>query len=298
MKFSRTLSPSFITALNNLYEDEKSWWRKIADDGDVFPLIRRNQLRVQANGGLLMEIMQDRQQRLTCRCVEEYLILRSESRYIMLGESARTPIPAVDSTKEFVNHYDNIKRRIFTFQGQERQAVQYLANSIPNIIDIEVGFEGEKEENAGKKSVPRIDFVAIRNETLVFFEVKLFENKEIRSLNTPKIVEQLKKYEQLLAEKHEEIIEGYREQLKIYRQLKGQFFKKKSEALRDIANFTLYPRVRLVITGFDGSQKQMLDSYVEGIERGLRWGKDDKDLIKVGDHKNLARSNRLFLGLK
>jgi len=49
MKFSRTLLPSFITALNNLYNDDKSWWRKIADDHDAFILVRNKGLRVQTN---------------------------------------------------------------------------------------------------------------------------------------------------------------------------------------------------------------------------------------------------------
>jgi hypothetical protein len=132
MKFYRTLSPSFIAALNNIYASEKSWWRTIVDDKDIFILIRNNEVRVQASGGLLLQINQ-----------------------------STTPIKRVEGLKGFVNHYAKIKRRINIFTGKERQAVQYLANNIHQIVDIEIGFEGELKENAGKKSVPRIDMAAI-----------------------------------------------------------------------------------------------------------------------------------------
>lgn len=298
MKLTRSLSPKFIDALNVLYNDEKSWWRKIADDKDVFILIRNNELRVQANGGLLLQVNQDLQSNIICKIHEDFLSLRSEKNpYVVLEETTSCPIQRVEGLKGFVKHYSKIKRRINIFTGKERQAVQYLANNVPEIIDIEIGFEGELKPNASKKSVPRIDMAAITEKgTLVFFEAKLFGNSEIRSKKTPRVVDQLQRYQQLLLKKGNEIITAYQDQLNIYAQLKGQFFKNR---LRKISNLSIHPHARLIVTDFDASQRDlMLPTVQKAIEKGTGWAKENKDFIATGDYKNLAKSNRLFLGLK
>lgn len=298
MKFTRTLRPSFITSLNKLYDSEKSWWRTIVDDKDIFILIRNNEVRVQASGGLLLQINQDSQNNLICRMHEEYLSLRSEKNpYVTLEEMSTAPIKRVEGLKGFVKHYAKIKRRINIFTGKERQAVQYLANNIHQIVDIEIGFEGEFKENASKKSVPRIDMAAITdNGTLVFFEAKLFDNSEIRSKKTPRVVWQLQKYKKLLSQNGEDIIAGYKEQLNVYNQLRGSFFEQRARNLNEISH---YPHARLIITGFDASQRDiMLPAVRKGIEKGLGWNEGSKDFIATGNFKKLTKSNRLFLGLQ
>lgn len=298
MQFTRTLSPKFIGSLNDLYTDEKSWWRKIADDKDIFILIRNNELRVQANGGLLLQINQDLQSNIVCKIHEDFLSLRSEKNpYVVLEETTSGPIQRVEGLNGFVKHYSKIKRRINIFTGKERQAVQYLANNVPRIVDIEIGFEGELKQNASKKSVPRIDMAAITDKgTLVFFEAKLFSNSEIRSKKTPKVVSQLQKYQKLLSQKANEIITAYQEQLNIYTQLNGKFFENRSPK---ISNLSIHPHARLIITDFDASQRDlMLPTVQKSIEKGTGWAEGNKDFIATGDYKNLAKSNRLFLGLK
>ena len=298
MKFTRTLKSKFIDTLNDLYTDENSWWKKIADDKDIFILIRNNELRVQANGGLLLQINQDSQNNITCKIHEDFLSLRSVKQpYVTLEETSSGPIQRVEGLNGFVKHYSKIKRRINIFTGKERQAVQYLANNVSRIVDIEIDFEGELKQNASKKSVPRIDMVAITNKgTLVFFEAKLFNNSEIRSKKTPRVVSQLQKYQKIISQKGNEIISAYQEQLNIYTQLKGKFFENRS---REISNIAIHPNARLIITDFDASQRDsMLPIVQKGIERGIGWAEGSKDFIATGDFKNLAKSNRLFLGLK
>lgn len=298
MKFYRTLSPSFITSLNKLYDSEKSWWRTIVDDKDIFILIRNKEVRVQASGGLLLQINQDGQNNLICRMHEDYLSLRSEKNpYVALEEMSTAPIKRVEGLKGFVKHYAKIKRRINIFTGKERKAVQYLANNIPQIVDIEIGFEGELKENASKKSVPRIDMAAITdNGTLLFFEVKLFDNSEIRSKKTPKVVGQLQKYKKLLSQNSDDIITGYKEQLNIYNQLRGSFFEQRARNLNEIS---LYPHARLIITGFDAPQKEiMLPTIRKGIEKGVGWKEKSEELIATGDFKSLTKHDHLFQGLQ
>ncbi|MDH3782009.1 MAG: hypothetical protein OES33_04780, partial [Desulfobulbaceae bacterium] len=77
--------------------------------------------------------------------------------------------------------------------------------------------------------------------------VKLFENSEIRAkeTETPKVAGQLQKYEKLLAQYGPNIVAGYNEQLHIYSQLEGKFFKSR---MRNFAEINLYPQARLIIT--------------------------------------------------
>jgi hypothetical protein len=42
----------------------------------------------------------------------------------------------------------------------------------------------------------------------------------------------------------------------------------------------------------------MLPAVQQSIEKGAGWVEGNKDFIAVGNYKNLAKSNRLFLGLK
>jgi len=227
-----------------------------------------------------------------------FLSLRSEKKpYVVLGETTSGPIQRVEGLNGFVKHYEKIKRRINIFTGKERQAVQYLANNVSQVVDIEIGFEGELKQNASKKSAPRIDMAAITdNCTLVFFEVKLFSNSEIRSKKIPQVVSQLEKYKKILSQKGNEITTAYQEQLTIYSQLKGKFFKNRS---RKIDNLSIQPQARLIITDFDASQRDlMLPTVQKSIEKGVGWTEGNKEFIAVGNYKNLTKSNRLFLGLK
>jgi len=300
MKFIRTLNPEFIDTLNELYENEKSWWRTIVDDQDVFILLRNNQLRAQVSGGLLLEISYNAKRKLICKMSDLFLTLHSGTvRYVEIDETTTAPTQQIEGLRGLVRHYAKVKARIKNFTGREKQVVQHLANSTPQVVDFEVGFEGKVKEGGKQKSVPRIDMAAITDGgTLVFFEVKLFENSEIRAkeTETPKVAGQLLKYEKLLAQYGRDIVAGYKEQFYIYSQLEGKFFKSR---VRDFAEIDLYPQARLIITGFDGPQRDiMLPIVQKGIVKGYTWQNEKDDLIATGNHQSLTKSRRLFLGLK
>lgn len=296
MKFTRTLSLSCIETLNSAYDSEH-WWRRMVDDKDAFILIRNNMLHVQANGGLLMQISPNGKKQCVCRMHEDFLTLRSETDpYVTLEQATSNPIKRVEGLKGFATHYEKIKRRIRIFTGKEKQAVQYLASNIQEFVDIEIGFEGDLKEDCKRKGAPRIDMAAITNEgVLMFYEVKLSSNSEIISQRTPKVVDQLKKYEQFLAANKDEIIKSYMSQLDLYRQLEGEFFKRRE---RKIKKLSLHPHVRLIITGFNEAYKNLVLPHVrKKIEVGMGWSEGSNELIAIGNHKGLVKSNRLFLGI-
>jgi len=297
MTLNRSLDPHFISTLNTLYTDSNSWWRKIVDDKEVFILIRKNEVRVQAHGGLLLEIKQNAQKKLICSTHEEYLSLRSEKDpYVTLDKTSTASPRRVEGLLDFVKYYSKVKLRVKTFTGDERRAVQQMANKNLQIVDLEIGFEGELKEGGQKKSVPRIDMAAITDSgTLIFFEVKLFDNSEIRSTTTPRVVSQLEKYEKLLKLYTKEILAGYQDQLVCYSKLKGSFFEKRVRKFREMK---LYPQARLIITGFDMSQRQLvLKGVRDNIENEIGWATGCEDIITIGNHTSIS-AQKLFQGIK
>ena len=296
MAFKRVLKQNLINKLNELHDDENSWWHKMVEDDSVFILIRNNRLHVLANGGLLLQVSMDYNNKLVCKTHEEFLSLRSENNpYVVLSEDKTLDINRVEGLKDLAKHYSKVKHRIKHFTGREKRVVQDFALDIKQIIDLEIGLEGEKKETALKKGAQRIDMAGISdNNMLVFFEVKLFNNSEIRSLKKPRIVSQLNKYDNLLREHCYEILNGYKDQFKMYAKLKGRFFKSR---IRKLERLDLYPKVRLIITDFDGSQKKfLLPRILEGIQNGMNWDDKNQDLITIGNHKNIKMES-FFTGV-
>jgi len=269
----------------------------MADDKDAFILLRNSRVHVLVNGGLLIQIRMDANGKMVCETHEEFLSLRSEKKpYVKLDEDSTEPIERVKGLNGLSKHYQKVKRRIKLFTGREKQVVQQFSLKIPDIIDLEVGLEGEMRKGASRKAAQRIDMAAVSDRgTLAFFEVKLFDNSEIRSKGRPKVVGQLKKYEKLLKKFHTEIIDGYAAQGRMYEKLKGRFFKSRFKAFE---NLNVYPTVRLIITGFDGGQKEfLLPTILNGIRDGMEWDKKSQDLIAIGNHSSLKRG-RLLKGIK
>ena len=54
-KFSRGIRDKFVKSLNDEYE-KNTWWRRIADDPQLFIGIRENYLNVYFNGGSVLEL--------------------------------------------------------------------------------------------------------------------------------------------------------------------------------------------------------------------------------------------------
>jgi hypothetical protein len=73
-------------------------------------------------------------------------------------------------------------------------------------------FVKEKISNPKKHSDYKrssIDYLALEDDTLVFYEAKHFTNSEIRSRTTPKVFEQIERYEEELKIHRGEVIDSY-----------------------------------------------------------------------------------------
>jgi len=294
--YRKKLEPQLIDCLNDLYEGKGSWWQTIVDDDQVFILVRDNHLRVLVHGGLLLMITIDSTGKIVCKTHEEYLSLRSEADpYVTISESQTAPPKRIEGLADFVRHYAQIKRRIKLFSGAERQQCQTMSRNIKEIVEKEVGLVLEKSKTNNQNKAQFVDLQAVSDDgKMVFVEVKLLSNSEIRSLKTPPVVNQLKKYEDIIKSHKRRIIDAYTEQCETYSQLKGAFFKKK---LPNFSNNGIFPTVRLIITDFDGVQlKYLLPQIRENIEKGMGWEQNTNNLITVGNHSNI-NVGHIFKGI-
>lgn len=294
--YRKKLSSELISCLNDLYKEKGSWWQTIVDDDQIFILVRQNELHVLVHGGLLLKINIDRNGKIVCKIHEEYLSLRSESNpYVTISENRTAPPKRVEGLADFVQHYSKIKQRVKNNVGKERQYCHTMSLNIKEIVDREVGLVLERSETADRNKAQFVDLQAVSDGgEMVFIEVKVLSNSAIRSLKIPAVVNQLRKYEDIIKSHKQRIIDAYTEQCEAYSQLKGAFFKKK---LPHPSKLDMHPTVRLLITEFDGAQ---LKSFIPGIrkkiEKEMGWETDSVNLITVGNPANV-NAGHIFRGL-
>jgi hypothetical protein len=294
--YRKKLDRRLIDYLNNLYEEKGSWWQNIVDDDEVFILVRDNHLRVQVHGGLLLMIGTDNNGKILCKTHEEYLNLRSEGDpYVTISETRTDPPKRVEGLGEFVQHYGKIKRRIKFFVDSERQYCHSMSIRIREIVEREVGLVQEEVHETIQRKAQFVDLQAVSDDgKMVFVEVKLFNNPEIRSWETPSVVTQLKKYQDIIKLHKQNIINSYVELYETYSQLKGNFF---SKVLPHPSKIQIYPTVRLIVSDFDGGQlKHLIPTIRGGIEKGMGWARGTKDLITVGKSSSI-NSGHIFKGI-
>ena len=107
-----------------------------------------------------------------------------------------------------------LKRAADLFSGMEKQGVHAIAKANENIVDVEIRLDATNLDT--KRDQPRIDIAAFEQRSdgveLVFWEAKLFANKELRASGSsePKVVGQIKEYKQVLQARQTEVLSSYR----------------------------------------------------------------------------------------
>jgi len=152
---------------------------------------------------------------------------------------------------DFKSNYHRIKENCSNYSGIEAAGVSalyhkhsYLSDNNIMVLDIEVSFESFNEEN----KQDRIDILLYKKDTktLQFVEAKHYSNKEIWSRTTPKVINQINRYESQILERRSEILSGYTGYVKI---INGIF----NISLPEPTN--IEDKVMLLIFGFDQDQK-------------------------------------------
>jgi len=154
-------------------------------------------------------------------------------------------------TTDFKNNYKRIKENCSKYSGVEALGVSdiyhqnsFLSDKDVVVLDIEISFKSESEEN----KQDRIDILLYNkiNRTLQFVEAKHFSNGEIWSNTKPKVIDQIKRYEDQIKNNKKEILIEYSS----YIQLINSIFNTKLPEPEDID-----PKVTLLIFDFDNNQK-------------------------------------------
>jgi hypothetical protein len=159
-----------------------------------------------------------------------------------------------------------LKRAADMFSGMEKQGVHALVQTNENVIDVEITLDASDLPDV-ERNHPRIDIAMFEQRPegveLVFWEAKLFANKELRAKgdSQPKVVGQIKDYKNALKAHQYDVISSYicvaKNLVKIAEMSGG--VRNVGPAIRAVADggeLKMGPpaNVGLVIFGFDADQ--------------------------------------------
>lgn len=201
----------FINELNS-----NKYWLQMVKDEDLFIAIRNEYLNVYYYGQSICKV----------EFVKNKIKWTSHKKYLGIDESGYI------DTGVYLQKIDELKQNARKHGGKEKEQVKQsiLENKRLCILDVEITFG--REGSFGKRS---IDFLAVEKDSsdkikLVFYEAKHFDNSEIRARETPKVFEQIDKYEKVLKDtKHQkEILTSY---TIIYENVKALNFNNKANLI-------------------------------------------------------------------
>ena len=123
-----------------------------------------------------------------------------------------------------LSEIEKVKQIVTTYFGKEKlQSYKEVLDKDKCVVDVEVSLVRNKVPNPQKRSdyeISSIDYLTLEGNKLTFYEAKHFSNPEIRSRTTPKVLNQISRYEQELSAHQCEIILSYSLVLQNLKELK------------------------------------------------------------------------------
>jgi len=234
-------------SINDKLVKNNLWLNKLKKDcrnQSVFFTIRNNQIDFYHKGG-----------RLFCfdnsgfKTHLKYASVITPKRKDYLTE---TELSTYKLASNFEANYSRIKENCKKYSGIEALGVSniyhknsYLSNNNVVVLDIEISFESLNKEN--KQDRIDILFFNKSTRTLQFVEAKHFSNNEIWSKNTPKVINQINRYESQIEKRKIEILSEYKEYVKNINKTFGKSL---------LEPIDIDEKVTLLIFGFDNDQKK------------------------------------------
>jgi len=236
----------------NSFLDGKIWNEMIKQDclnQNVFLAIRNNSLGLYHNGGLLFNF--------------DSKGLKTHIKYAAVINSKEDDDDKNYLTEEdlknytirgFKTNYERIKENCSNYSGDEAKGVSvlyhnksYLSKSDIIVLDVEVAFESFSKEK--KKKYDRVDILLynVKDRALKFVEAKLYNNSEIRSKPQPKVLKQIGRYENQIARRYKNIINGYTEYVHIINRVFDLSLPKPK---------LIEPKVNLLVFGYSLDQQK------------------------------------------
>ena len=275
MELRRYISQPFVDALNAVYGgDNGEWWRGLLADPDIFLAFRREAINAYYRGCSLAQVrLIDGEVRTYTHY--KYVIHPSLPHPMVEGRSGNFVIP--QSWREaggppFVNGLSDLgllKRAATPFAGGEKTFVADIIRNNDAVFDVEIALSRSAEENedadaSARRGADRIDIAALRPSKsgidLVFFEAKLFGNKELRARGgaPAQVIGQIDRYIQLLGAYRDAIRSSALLAAENVLQLNGMPAQRKAQAndlLAAADRFCVDTDPVLVVGGFDADQR-------------------------------------------
>jgi hypothetical protein len=262
-EFKRGLSVDFIAALTELAR-KPGWWQDVLADASLIIGIRDEVLDVYLNGQSLFNA-DFRGGRVNANTNIKYLLDPDRDERVDLKEEKFQVLSTPILSSYASGMLSKMKIAADLFSGMEKQGVHAIAQANKNIVDIEIMLDAKDLPTA--RDYPRIDIAAFEQRPdgieLVFWEAKLFANKELRSTESAPVVKQIKEYIVVLQKRRDEVLRSYRLVAKnlvaIAEMSRG--FRDVGPEVRAVAtkgeilSMSPLPNVGLVIFGFDVDQK-------------------------------------------
>lgn len=217
--FRRNLRSGVIERLldSKLYTDKL---KPDIDVGAVFPAIRDGYIDFYHNGGRLFTFKKN------FSTHRKYAsVIKSEGDYVSEADIAK----GVELVTDFCDGYEHIKENCSLYSGVEAGGVSSLYHKYPFskpdlsvvVLDIEVSFEAKSKG----RTQDRIDILLLNRDTiqLRFYEAKHYSNGELWAAegNPPKVVSQIKRYQEHIATKGDQILSQYCNYVRIVNDLLG-----------------------------------------------------------------------------
>jgi hypothetical protein len=272
-KFSRHINSNIIKKL----KATDLWTKKLSMDclnGNVFLAIRpNNTIRFYYKGGGLFDFGSK-----GFSTNVKYAVVINKP---FAGEIYENHLPNADLIRNFLEGYDGIKKNCELYSKKsEAQGVSCIYHKYPYtsdksnvvVLDIEITASGESDK--------RIDILLFNKKLkeLRFIEAKLSTNDEIKSKTRPQVLDQLDRYQNMIA-KRNDFLPAYQE----YTDTLNEIFCLKLPKPQIIDN-----KVGLLIFDFDEDQKE---GRLEQIIKNLTSQSPNISVYPIGEIKNINAEN-------
>jgi hypothetical protein len=275
--FDRAMAPAFIEKLKAEYQaDTGDWWRDILRDKSVVIASRGTSLDVYWFGARLFHVIFTNGA-LSISTHEKYLLDPALKDQISM-RNGRFGVEAL-RTRGFIETYaqgrtlEALKKAAGPYMGAEKRGCHEIAVHNSSVIDCEIGFPRPRDPagNLAPESPGRADIACLeehgQDARLVFWEAKIFANKELRSDNgQPKVCDQIARYRRYLQEHQGPILESYTKVAKNLVALRDMgWVREQSSLVQEVAAGTRRlvmgetPKVGLLVFGFDAAQRDGKD---------------------------------------
>jgi len=261
-KFERGIkSLAFIDALNDLRKNPISFWSRMVLDKDLFIAIRKERIHVYFQGNRLCELTY-KNGNVVGETMYKFLLNPSllQKNFTFINGKCISPPPPNLLTTSYTD-LQLIKSAMSVYYGEEKNGVHEISISVPNVLDVEIAFEKDPVPPKTRKSTDRIDFLRLEKQDgqlkLVFYEAKLFTNKEIRKPKgvQPPVIDQLHDYIKALKKHEPDILDSYALVCKNQQDLALLKSTDLASSVLNKHSFSIDPIPRLVIFDFDEDQR-------------------------------------------